>query len=99
MTKALFSPLSMAIFLHAADLNDTLIRDTTQTCESLPASLKKKILKSDDTALWKALLHKLVNLSKNPPAEKIVIRRTNDRINLLQAKKRNLPDAKKGKNS
>ncbi|WP_300363803.1 hypothetical protein [Hydrogenimonas sp.] len=99
MTKALFSPLSMAIFLHAADLNDTLIRDTTQTCESLPASLKKKILKSDDTALWKALLHKLVNLSKNHPAEKIVIKRIDDRINLLRAKKRNLPDAKKGKNS
>ena len=99
MTKALFSPLSMAIFLHAADSNDTCIRDTTQICESQPTSLKKKILKSDDTALWKALLHKLVNLSKNPPAEKIVIRRTNDRSNLFQAKKRNLLDAKKGKNS
>ena len=99
MTKALFSPLFMAILPHAADSNDTCIRGMTQTCEFQPASLKKKILKSDDTALWKALLHKLVNLAKNHPAEKIVIKRIDDRINLLRTKKRNLPDAKKGKNT
>jgi len=75
MTKTLFTLLLMAIFLHAADINDTLVRGTTQTYESLLASLKKTKQKSDDTALQEALLYKLINLSKNPPVEKIVIKR------------------------
>ncbi|BDY11771.1 mechanosensitive ion channel family protein [Hydrogenimonas cancrithermarum] len=75
MRKTLLYLLFLALFLHGADINDSLVRGTTQTYESLLATLKKTEQKNDDTALQEALLYKLINLSKNPPVEKIVIER------------------------
>ncbi len=58
--------LLLPFHLHGADINATIVQGTTKTYESILAGLKKS--RADDTvALQRALLYKLINISKEAP--------------------------------
>ncbi|WP_456453368.1 mechanosensitive ion channel domain-containing protein [Hydrogenimonas sp.] len=67
MTKLVYSLLLLFSFSFAADVNTTLARGNVKTYEILLATLKQSSVKSDEKALQKALLYKLINLSRSKP--------------------------------
>jgi len=64
--------------LWSAEVKATIAQGETKTYESLLATLRGNAKKDDDTALQQALLYKLINLTKNPPVEKIKIETPTD---------------------
>ncbi|BCD61011.1 MULTISPECIES: mechanosensitive ion channel family protein [unclassified Nitratiruptor] len=65
--KQLILLCMMTLFLFGADINSTLVHADAKTYESLLATLKKSQIHNDETALQKALLYKIINITKYPP--------------------------------
>lgn len=65
LIQSCFIFLFITASLYGADLNETLINGNRQTYENLLKILPKEKMPSDEVALQKALLYKLINLEMN----------------------------------
>ena len=78
MKRYITAFILLSLFLWGADINSTIARGNVKIYESLLATLKKEGRMDDTKALQQALLYKLINISKNPPVEKIKIKAPSD---------------------